>query len=608
MDLTLLLSLITTLVISLLLVPIVKYVGDKLDIVAKQNHRTIHNKRIIRIGGLAIYLSFLVSAIIFLKTDRQINAILIGGFIVFLSGLVDDMYDLSPKIKFLFQIIAAIIIVFYGDISLKGFQIPFLPVLNLEYVSIGITMLWIIGITNAINFIDGLDGLCSGISAITLVSIAIISITRDRIDIASLSFILIGAIAGVWFYNFYPASIFLGDCGALFLGFMISVISLLGFGYKSTLFFNLGAPIVILTIPIMDTLAAIVRRKLRHKSVSEADREHMHHKLMFDLQLGHRNSVLLLYLVTALFSVCSYLYLFNKKQGFVLFICLLLIFEIFVEYTSLISRKYRPLLTVLNYFVNSDKLPMTENQQERIKTKKQAEQVAIQLEKEKIVDEERINIMKKNKNKVRLAIIVGLVLVLLAAAGSIYLINRNNRDKKTPEEVENNPDVYPHAKEETAIMTSVYEQLTSANESDNEEEEIKLAAVYFTLDFYTWSNKTNRNQVGGTNYVLPTEKNSFANYALTDYYTNFDEHYQTYGKEGMPEVENYEVISLEKSAFVYEATGNADTFDVTIGLTYVNKVAGMPTETLTSEVMITMIKLENKYYVVGVNYQNVVTE
>jgi len=251
---------------------------------------------------------------------------------------------------------------------------------------------------------------------------------------------------------------------------------------------------------------------------------------------------------------------------------------------------------------------MTENRQERIKTKKQAEQVAIQLEKEKIVDEERINIMKKNKNKVRLAIIVGLVLVLLAAAGSIYLINRNNRDKKTPEEVENNPDVYPHAKEETAIMTSVYEQLTSANESDNEEEEIKLAAVYFTLDFYTWSNKTNRNQVGGTNYVLPTEKNSFANYALTDYYTNFDEHYQTYGKEGMPEVENYEVISLEKSAFVYEATGNADTFDVTIGLTYVNKVAGMPTETLTSEVMITMIKLENKYYVVGVNYQNVVTE
>ena len=178
-------------------------------------------------------------------------------------------------------------------------------------------------------------------SIIVLVTISLTSLTYGRTDISSLSLLLAGAIGGFLVYNFHPASIFLGDCGALFIGFMIAVISLLGFGYKSSSFFTLGAPIVVLMVPIMDTFIAIIRRKVHHKSFSEADRNHLHHKLMFSLELGQTKSVLILYTVTVLFSLCSYLYLFDKVGATILFVALMLLFELFVEATNMIDRKYK---------------------------------------------------------------------------------------------------------------------------------------------------------------------------------------------------------------------------------------------------------------------------
>ena len=351
------LSYFLTMMISTILVPLVKYIALKLDVIAKVNERTVHTGRIARMGGLAIYLSFLAGATIFLKTDQQINAILIGGFLIFVMGLYDDMMDLSPKQKIVIQLAAALILIFLGGVRLRGLKVAFFSQNGNKLLSWLITIVWVIGITNAINLIDGLDGLCAGISMIVLISISMTSSLSGRSDIASLSFVLAGAIMGFLFYNFHPASIFMGDGGSQFIGFMISAIALLGFGYESTAFFTLGAPIVVLMVPIMDTLIAIILRKVHHHKFSEADKKHLHHSLMFTLKLGQRKSVIILYIATGLFSLSSYLYEFNTTAGIVLFMILLFIFEIFVEYSEMIDRKYKPVLTILNIFIRSDRLP-----------------------------------------------------------------------------------------------------------------------------------------------------------------------------------------------------------------------------------------------------------
>ena len=606
MSLSLLFSFFVTMLLSIILIPIVKNIGEKFDIIAEKNERTIHSKRIVRIGGLAIYISFLIGSTIFLKTDRQINAIMLGGFLVFCVGLLDDMYNLSPKTKLFVEVIASLIIIFYGGISLKQFNIPFIPITTFKYIGYVIALFWIIGITNAINFIDGLDGLCTGLCVIVLTTIALISGINGRVDIATLSILLIGSTIGCWFYNFYPASIFLGDCGALFLGFMISVISLLGFGYKSSTFFTLGAPIVVLAVPIMDTLSAILRRKLSHKGMAEADRGHMHHKLMFDMKLGHRNSVIILYIATILFSLVSYIYPIDNTKGVIAFVILLFLFEIFVEYSELISRRYKPVLTVVNLFIGSEKLPITSRKQKRLQSLQLNENLNKDL---KYINQEELKefkAMKKNKkNKMQLIIIGVLTSLVVGAIIGIYFINRKNN---TPDNNVVSGVVeldYIKAKEETELMTEVFSKLIEATNNGNIEDEIILAATYFSLDFYTWSNKTNRNQIGGLTFVIPEEKNSFAEYTLSIFYLNFDEHLLTYGQEGLPEVESYELLDFKESEFVYEITGNSNTYDVFLKLNYKYKPEGMPTESLRTEVVITMMEIEDKFYVVGVNYHEV---
>ncbi|MBO6046408.1 MAG: undecaprenyl/decaprenyl-phosphate alpha-N-acetylglucosaminyl 1-phosphate transferase, partial [Erysipelotrichaceae bacterium] len=247
MDYELLIPPAAALVISLVSVPIIGKIAKKLNIIAEINKRTVHHGVIARTGGYAIYFSFIICAAWFLKTDQQINSILIGGFIVFMTGFIDDIYTLKPKQKLLGQILGTLVVIFYGGITLGNLPLSFLPDNVVSWISILISIGWIIGITNAINLIDGLDGLCAGVSMIVLGTISIISLRYGRTDIASLSNILIGAIGGFLFFNFHPAKIFMGDCGALFIGFMIASISLLGFGFKSTAFFTLGAPIVVLT-------------------------------------------------------------------------------------------------------------------------------------------------------------------------------------------------------------------------------------------------------------------------------------------------------------------------------------------------------------------------
>ena len=601
-------SYLSTLCLSAILVPFVNKAASALDIVAKENQRTIHHGRIARIGGMAVYLAFIIGAAIFLKADRQINAILVGGFIVFSIGFLDDIYDLPPKVKLLAEFVATTILVFYGDVSLKRFSIPFLPDMQFDYLATLVTFIWVIGITNAINLIDGLDGLCAGISTIVLVVIAFTSVSFQRQDIASISILLAGAICGFLCYNFHPASIFMGDCGALFIGFMISAISLLGFGYKSSAFFTLGAPIVMLAIPIMDTMIAILRRKLKKKKFSEADKEHLHHTLMFKLDLGQTRSVIILYMTTILFALSAYLYTYNKHLGLGIFLGLFLMFEIFVEYTEMISIHYKPLLAIVNIVVRSTKLPAFSGQRARMKQRALQEKQAQQQSDDTLINIEKERLIMKNKKQKNIMVFITVALAIAVGVISGYFFLKGNEEKpgKVPP-VQQKEDVmsYPRSDEETDLMEDIYDNLLLAIEAKDDTKIQEYVAAYFVADFFTWTNKSGREDVGGLTFVLPDARIDFGKYATNYYYVNFDEHLETYGQKGLPEVESYTVESVGASDFVYEKTGSSDSYDVSLKLQYVSNTNGMPTDELMSKCTVTLLKEEDVYYVVGVDYTDI---
>lgn len=556
MNLSIIMSFVVTMVISAILVPIVMKAGAKLGIVAHKNERTVHKVDVPRIGGYAIYISSLIGSVIFLKTDPQINAILIAGFLVFFVGLLDDVYDLSPKTKLIVEITAALIVIVHGNIYLKGFDnllgnlVPIIPGI--------ITVLWIVGITNAINLIDGLDGLSSGISIIVLFTISMTSYTSGRTDIASLSLLLAGAIMGFLFYNFHPAKVFLGDCGSLYIGFMISVISLLGFGYNVSTFFTLGAPIVVLMVPIMDTLIAIVRRKIHHKKFSEADRAHLHHNLMFKLKLGHRKSVLVLYGVTFLFSLTSYIYYYDSALGTLMFIILMFIFELFIEMTNMVSRKYKPVLTIINIFLKSDNLPKIKRL-ERYRSKRS--------EQRKIFD--------------RFIIIICLGAVIFGV--TTYFFPRDTIEN--PAEYVATP--YSHS-DSNELLSDIYNRLDRAFQSGLSSEECQLAASYFAVDYFTLDDKKD-NQVGGIDYIYPSLQSEFNSFALKSFYLN---------RETYPnlEVTSYEIISYSPSKVVIEGLEDNDYYNVLISLEYNVEDSQLPTSA-----NIVMVYDSNRYYVVGVD-------
>ena len=332
-------------VISVLLVPVCKYIGLRLGIYAVENQRTVHHGRIVRIGGVAIYAAFLLSLVILWRADVKLNGILIGGALIFIGGLLDDIYDLSPKLKLLFQVSGACVALFVGNLSLVNLHILSFEISNPIVVRL-FSFFWLIGVTNAINLIDGLDGLSSGICTIVTATIGLLGFFMGRRDVCIIALSLSGAILGFLPYNFHPASVFVGDCGAQFMGFTIAALSLLGF--KSTALITLGLPILVLFIPISDTIIAIIRRKLKGQKIMEADRGHLHHILMFKLKLGHRNTVLILYVVTLLFALAAILTWFNPRWGLAVIILLVLAADVFIEYTGMINPRWHPILSMVN--------------------------------------------------------------------------------------------------------------------------------------------------------------------------------------------------------------------------------------------------------------------
>ncbi len=300
-------------IISYALMPIVIKIAHHVDAIDyPKDNRRVHKKPIPLIGGLGIFLSVMICTILFVNMpDNKMLSIIIGAQIMVFIGFIDDINALDAKYKFVAQILAAIITV-YGGVRITAFS-PFfggnLIVFNTIVSSI-ITVIWIVGITNTINFIDGLDGLSGGISSISALAISYISFANGRNEIAVLTMILFGACVGFLPYNFSPARIFIGDTGALFVGYMLAVISVEG-AIKGAVTIAIIAPILTLGIPIFDMAYAIVRRLLKKQPPWVADKGHIHHRLL-DLGLGHRSTVLLLYFINILFGL-TVIFIINKQ-------------------------------------------------------------------------------------------------------------------------------------------------------------------------------------------------------------------------------------------------------------------------------------------------------
>ena len=344
-------------ILALVFVPICKRIGFNLEIYALENKRTVHHGKIVRVGGLAIYCAFMVAMAVFMDADSTLNAILLGSSVVFLGGLIDDMFNIKPIVKVLFQLVAALIVIYFGKIGLTELSLPFGITLNLGALGLLVSIVWIVGISNAINLIDGLDGLCAGTSFIVCCVIGLLGFFMGRRDICILCLVLCGSTLGFLPYNFNPASIFMGDCGALWLGFLLACFSLLGF--KTASFITIVLPILALFIPISDTMLAIIRRKLRGQSISQADREHLHHILMYRMHFGHRNTVIALYLITTLYGIAAIVTYFNEGIGLILVLILMVIFELFVEYTGMVNIRFHPLISCYNVLFGRFKKVMT---------------------------------------------------------------------------------------------------------------------------------------------------------------------------------------------------------------------------------------------------------
>ena len=319
----------------LIIIPFIKKVAIHVNALDIPNERKVHKVPIPRLGGLGIYMGFLLGYILFGTMSLRMNAILIGSFIIIVTGIVDDINPIPAKVKFLFQVIAASVVAFYGqillsDLSAFGFYIQF------GILSYPITILFIVAIINCINLIDGLDGLAAGLSSIYFITIGIVILGWTHIfglD-ATITFIMLGATLGFLCHNFNPAKIFMGDSGSMFLGYMIAVIALLGF--KNVTLTTLLAPICLLAIPIMDTLFAILRRVINKRPIDEPDKQHLHHQLL-KLNLSHRNTVLVIYLIDILFAIAMLLYmLYDRTVGVVIYAILFIIVLVFVLKTDII--------------------------------------------------------------------------------------------------------------------------------------------------------------------------------------------------------------------------------------------------------------------------------
>ncbi|MDV7744574.1 MraY family glycosyltransferase [Enterococcus mundtii] len=347
-----------TILLSLILTPIFKIISVQTGMVDKPNERRINKVPMPSAGGLPIFVSFVISSLFLFKDiipKFYILPILLAASVIVLTGLLDDKYELSPKQKSIGILLAALIIYFVADIRIDSFTLPFLGYIQLGWLSFPVTIFWVFGITNAVNLIDGLDGLAAGISLIGLITIGIIGyffLHASTVYIPIVIFCLVASIIGFFPYNFYPAKIYLGDTGALFLGFMMAVLSLQGL--KNVTFVSSISLLIIMGVPVTDTFFAIIRRKANRVSFSTADKKHLHHRLLA-LGFTHKGAVLTIYSIALMFSFTAMIMNYTGSLGTIaLFLVMLFAAILLFELIGLINEKYQFILKTLRFLGNKE--------------------------------------------------------------------------------------------------------------------------------------------------------------------------------------------------------------------------------------------------------------
>ena len=333
-----LLMVASTFLFTAIIMPFMIRIANHIGAIDVPRNRHIHKVDMPKLGGLGIYFGFLFGYMIFGVNSIQMNSVLIGSSIIIITGIIDDIKPITAFQKLIGQVSAALTVMIYGKILLShatvfGFDFQF------GLFAYPITLLFIVGCVNVINLIDGLDGLSSGITSIFFITIGAISYFQGKLNslAAILGFIMLGATLGFLIHNFSPAKIFAGDTGSMFMGFIISIVALLGF--KGTMLTSLIVPLLILAIPILDTLFAIIRRLLKKQPIFQADKEHMHHQFL-KMNFSPRATVLIVYLINILFSLASVFYVLkDPKRGTVIYIILFVLVLFFVLNTSIISEK-----------------------------------------------------------------------------------------------------------------------------------------------------------------------------------------------------------------------------------------------------------------------------
>lgn len=315
--------------VALLITPLVRKWAFKWGALDRPEQRKVHRKVMPRLGGLAVFIAFTTAVLLTQELSPNIMGLLVGGGLIILLGIVDDTRGLSPKVKLAGQVVAACAVIYF-EVTVKFLTNPFSDeMLALGLLSIPVTVLWIVSVTNAVNLIDGLDGLAGGtvcIASLTLAAVvwiesAVSGGSPGQYEAITLALILAAAVLGFLRYNFYPARIFLGDTGSMYLGFSVAVLSVMGLA-KSATFISVIIPVVILGIPLLDTTCAIIRRFHEQKPIFQPDKEHLHHRLM-GIGLSHRQAVLCIYGVNIMLGLSAILLtLMTTKQAIIFLVVL----------------------------------------------------------------------------------------------------------------------------------------------------------------------------------------------------------------------------------------------------------------------------------------------
>ena len=291
--------------VSYVLTPYIKKLAFMIGAIDKPDNRKVHKRIMPRLGGLAIYAAFMVAAVMSLELTQDIIGILLGGTAIVIVGVLDDKYQLPAKVKLLGQIAAACVPVLFG-IQIEWVNNPFGGYLYTDWLAVPLTIFWIISFTNVVNLIDGLDGLAAGVSAIASVTVILVAVQMGYYHIAVMTAALAGGIIGFLRYNFNPATIFMGDTGSMFIGYMLAAISVYG-AVKTAATVALIVPFIALGLPIMDTAFAIMRRYSNGRPIFQPDKGHFHHRLLA-MGMSQKKAVLVMYCITAALGIGAVLW------------------------------------------------------------------------------------------------------------------------------------------------------------------------------------------------------------------------------------------------------------------------------------------------------------